>query len=365
MRRDWPLIVAWPAIGLLSLIVAAFARMLAGRDIVSLGLLWSTLSWGEWALLVPFIMLATRRFPLRGERFVQHLAVHFAAALAVWLLHSVMVYLTTFAIYGRFTPEGLTLRQDVTWRLPVWLLYDVLVYLTTAAATAAIDFHRLLASKSSRQAQLQTRVAEAELELMQMQAQPEFILRTLAAARAYAVTEPRRCESLVSRLADVLRSSLDGLGSERASVDAELRHVRSWLGVDALRTNRRIELNIECDGDASEREIPRYLISGLVSSAVGSLPEDRAIAVTIEVVAIGDLFALRLRLEGEGISEAATSAIQRAEQRVMLYSTEEWSVQVEERSHAVIDVTFDQVRPSEEPMQAAGDTFEGGLFARA
>lgn len=365
LRRDWPLIVAWPAIGVLSLLIGGVARMLAGRDVAWLRLLWSTISWGEWALIVPLIIVVTRRFPIRRGH-TSHVAVHVAATLGVWLLHSSMVYLATWAIYGSLVPiEGITFRQDLTFRLPVWLLYDVLVYLTTSAATAAVDLHRNLAARSSRQAQLQARVAEAELELMQMQAQPEFILATLAAARTLATTEPRRCESLVARLADVLRSTLEGLGSERTPVEAELRHARSWLAVDALRTGRAIDVSVDCDAGALAREIPRHLISELISSVVSASPDGRRLAVGIEAAEIGDLFALRLRIEGAGMSPAAGDALQRAGKRLSLCAPDRWSMEVEEESDSVLAVTFDQMRAEEDAPVDAGLTHEGGKFARA
>ncbi len=118
-----------------------------------------------------------------------------------------------------------------------------------------------------RSLQMQHLVSQAELKALQAQINPHFLfnsLNTLYGTIDRANADARR---LVLDLADVFRYLL---ASERTFIELEeeLKIVRSYLEIEAMRLGPKLRTEIDIDGAALHSAIPLLSIQPLVENAV-------------------------------------------------------------------------------------------------
>jgi two-component system LytT family sensor kinase len=147
---------------------------------------------------------------------------------------------------------------------------------------------------------MQNLVSQAELKALQAQINPHFLfnaLNTLYGTIDRANAEARR---LVLNLADVYRYLLR---SERAlvTVEEELRIVRAYLEIEALRLGAKLRAEVDADPAALLVKIPLLTIQPLVENAVkhGVAPRMEAGFVCLKIRANGEAVSVEISNSGE------------------------------------------------------------------
>jgi hypothetical protein len=118
-----------------------------------------------------------------------------------------------------------------------------------------------------RSAQMRTLMTQAELRALQAQINPHFLFNSLNTLYGTIGRENAEARRLVLNLADVFRYFLQ---SDRTfiPVEEELRIVRSYLEIEALRLGPRLRTGIEVDETVLKASIPALSIQPLVENAV-------------------------------------------------------------------------------------------------
>jgi two-component system LytT family sensor kinase len=192
--------------------------------------LWANLSnVAVWVVLTPVAIWLARRFRLSGENLGQRLTIHLAGALAVTAVH-MFAFDRIAAASGH--PEMSPMKAIIGWG--VW---DVAAYFTIVAFTHLGDFAAWYRERAVEGARLRAEVARARVQLLRLQLQPRLLLSSLEALSALAATDPERCDRMITRLGDLLRSMLARAGrptsarEELAFADA-LRELERAVLVD-------------------------------------------------------------------------------------------------------------------------------------
>lgn len=341
--RDWPVIVAWPVIGLLTLVLTATAVMLAGRPVPWERLASNIVPWTLWVLLVPVMMWITRRWSVGVSTPARLIAAHGSGFLSMFVIHSLMLYGWRWMSHGPLViPPGATLREDLSIRIPTWLLYDVLVYITTMAATSTLDLHRQLRVRATHQAELEQRVAEAELDLMRLQVQPSFILRALRSARELLGDDPRRTERIIARLSDVLRASLEMLESDRTRLSDEVALIRNLVALETLRTGRRVDLLIDVDTESGNEEIPPLVVGEMVATMLHDSPGDVPVTIELNAATTGGLFALNVQISSDSCTTTLAPVTRAINERLRAGLLEGWSGQIHDEGEGIVTLSLDR-----------------------
>jgi sensor histidine kinase YesM len=118
------------------------------------------------------------------------------------------------------------------------------------------------------QLSLAASVKEAELRALKSQVNPHFLFNSLNSLRALIDEDAPRAREAVTRLANMLRYSLQSGQLETVSLDEELRTVEDYLALEQIRHEGRLRVRWAVTEDARAQSMPPMLLQTLVENAV-------------------------------------------------------------------------------------------------
>jgi sensor histidine kinase YesM len=118
------------------------------------------------------------------------------------------------------------------------------------------------------QLRLAANVKEAELRALKSQVNPHFLFNSLNSLRALIDEDAPRAREAVTRLANILRYSLQSGQLETVLLKDELRAVEDYLALEQIRHEERLMVHWEIADQARDQPIPPMLLQTLVENAV-------------------------------------------------------------------------------------------------
>ncbi|WP_229411206.1 MULTISPECIES: sensor histidine kinase [unclassified Massilia] len=191
--------------------------------------------------------------------------------LAVPLLF--LVHLLSAAIYGIGSYWLLSTMLD-TARPLSWYIWPVLYSMMTYVVIAAIFQTVRMGHARQRQAiaiqQAHTLLVASELNALRNKLNPHFLFNTLHSIIALTRRNPEAAETALFQFSDMLRYVLDTekSGSDRVTLEDELRFVRDYLELESLRLGPRLKIEWEIDADAAGLPLPALSLQPLVENSI-------------------------------------------------------------------------------------------------
>lgn len=118
------------------------------------------------------------------------------------------------------------------------------------------------------QFRLATSVKEAELRALKSQINPHFLFNSLNSLRALIDEDAPRARESVTRLANLLRYSLQSGQLETVTLEEEIRIVEDYLALELIRHENRLRIRWMVTDEARTRSVPPMLLQTLVENAV-------------------------------------------------------------------------------------------------
>jgi hypothetical protein len=135
-------------------------------------------------------------------------------------------------------------------------------------------------SRRAREAELRLREAqlsarEAQFQMLSSQVNPHFVFNALNSARELIVEDGPRAQAMVTQLAELLRYTLASEPTSKITLEEEGGIVRSYLAIQAIRFEGRLDATVAITEQAGRCLIPRFLLLPLVENAVKHGSRDR------------------------------------------------------------------------------------------
>ncbi|MEO6992515.1 MAG: histidine kinase [Lacunisphaera sp.] len=118
------------------------------------------------------------------------------------------------------------------------------------------------------QLRLVANVKEAELRALKSQVNPHFLFNSLNSLRALIDEDAPRAREAVTRLANILRYSLQSGQVETVSLKDELNAVQDYLALEQIRHEERLLVRWDVAEEARLQPVPPMLLQTLVENAV-------------------------------------------------------------------------------------------------
>lgn len=118
------------------------------------------------------------------------------------------------------------------------------------------------------QLQLAASAKEAELRALKSQVNPHFLFNSLNSLRALIDEDAPRAREAVTRLANMLRYSLQSGQQETVTLSDEIRIVEDYLALELIRHEDRLRVRWQVDDAARPLPVPPMLLQTLVENAV-------------------------------------------------------------------------------------------------
>ncbi len=155
-------------------------------------------------------------------------------------------------------------------------------------------------------------VKEAELRALKSQVNPHFLFNSLNSLRALIDEDAPRARESVTRLANMLRYSLQSGQLETVAFDEELRIVEDYLALEQIRHESRLRVRWDLDREGELRLVPMppMLLQTLVENAVkyGISPRREGGEIVIAARIEGEALHLSVTNPGDLAAPASASA---------------------------------------------------------
>ena len=279
----WILIVWWGVAALASVGHLVFFNLVDGD-----GFTW----WGPifvqfvictaWALVTPLTFRIARGLgdDVRPAR---------VARVIVWgLLLSAAMSTSRALLHGFEHRAGIVCSASFT-RIADYMTLDLPLFAAVLAAGLA---HRYLLQREAQQARaaaIEIQLAESRLHALQMQLNPHFLFNTLNTISALVESDPAATRTVVARLSELLRRTLDVAHEPEIRLADELQFIRGYLEIMKHRFSDRLTTSFAIDDGLDDALVPAFVLQPLVENAIEH-----------GIGRIRGLGALELRIERSG-----------------------------------------------------------------
>lgn len=119
-----------------------------------------------------------------------------------------------------------------------------------------------------RENQLLLSLREAQLRALESQINPHFLFNCLNSIRALVEIEPARAQDMLTKLSNVLRSSLRHDDHHTALLSDEIEVVRDYLALETVRFGDRLSATVRLEEAAAAVPVPPMMVQTLVENAI-------------------------------------------------------------------------------------------------
>ena len=267
--------------------------------------------WYSWALVAPGILWMARRFRFERKTWPRAVAVHLLGVLVFTAAH-VTLFTTARVVIrtqlGAIPTDWWALFQERYFGNFDW---EMMTYWALIALSNALDYHRESQERELTAAQLQTQLAEAQLEALQRQLHPHFLFNTLNTISALMHRDAQAADEMLVRLSDLLRLTLDRVGTQQVPLKDEIDFLRKYLEIEETRFGDRLEVTIDVDPDVLDAPVPNLVLQPLVENALrhGLAPKIGGGRVDVAARQVGGGLTLTVRDNGVGLSPDTLDAL--------------------------------------------------------
>jgi sensor histidine kinase YesM len=187
------------------------------------------------------------------------------AAAAVLLLSATLGTLTavvnvlvlrngSWRVWFPRTSAGITSGYAMVFAIWIWIYFSV----QDRRRRRALELKAL---------KLEVVAREATLRTLESQLNPHFLFNALNSVRALVTEDPQRAQTMITRLAELLRYTLRSSG-EVVALEDEIGAVEDYLAIERVRFEERLSVEIDLEPAARRQRVPRMLVLTLVENAV-------------------------------------------------------------------------------------------------
>jgi signal transduction histidine kinase len=181
------------------------------------------------------------------------------------------------------------------------------VFGTNVALFQLLQSRRYEASQARQLADARSAAQQAQLAALRFQLNPHFLFNTLNAISAMIVTRRNdEAEAMTDKLSSFLRASLGSDPMELVPLEQELSLIEDYLEIEAIRFGDRLEIDIDCSGDACDARVPSFLLQPLVENAIkyGVAPSRETVRISVTGRRAGNHLVVTVHDDGKAAGNA-------------------------------------------------------------
>lgn len=297
-ERRWPAWILafgiWTALGLLSAVQTSVYFLRDGRAVPWTPVLIDRLAdWYTCAIFTPLFFWLVRAVPWNRYRWRAIVSQTMVVIACVPIKYFLYV-----AIVQNLIPDY---RTVVFGRILVGsFISEVMAFGAMLAVIHAVEFNRRAMEDTARAARLEASLASARLEALTAQLQPHFLFNTLHAVSALMHRDVEAADTMLARLGDLLRRTLDDRDKPELPLGEELRLLDAYLDIVRVRFDDRLTVDVQVPPDTHTALVPRFVLQPLVENALQhgiGLREGPGL-VTIRAERKGDRLSLTVTDDG-------------------------------------------------------------------
>lgn len=262
---------------------------------------WNVPQFYLWMMLAPSISWLGRRTGQSG--WLRTLAVHVPASILLAATQTSAMLAIFWPLRGSDPVKQTSLGQFFHEEFVYQFHLGLIMYWLILAVVRGLESRRHLRDEKLRSAQLQGELAQAQLQELRTQLQPHFLFNTLNAISALALADPPLARTMISRLSDLLRLSLEESSGLRVPLQRELQFLECYLAIQQIRFQDRLVVKLDIGEDLQSAMVPHLILQPLVENALhhGLLPVRGGGTLNIVIERAGADLRLLIEDDGQGM----------------------------------------------------------------
>jgi two-component system, LytTR family, sensor kinase len=312
LRRWAKYSLAWTAAGLFYITQDFMARLSRNEWIP-----WRNIVIGYMAAMyvcaafTPAILWLGRRWTVDQAHGRRPIALHLGASIAFSLVSTVLEVPLLAGLGMLPAIAGPTSFAKDLWILLPYDLHGGIIRYWAVVGLQALFRSNQEARRSEREAlelkvhssQLAEQLTSSQLSALKMQLHPHFLFNTLSAIMVLVRQgKGREAETMLSRLSDLLRHTLDDVETQEVPLWRELDFLRLYLSIEQVRFEDRLRVRIEAGPEVSDALVPHMALQPIVENAVrhGLGQSEQPVLIQVTVSRINGHLALTVTDDGPG-----------------------------------------------------------------
>ena len=259
-------------------------------------------AYAVWGGFSPLVVRIGRRFPLERGKWVRSVLVHLLAAPCVALLHSTITSLLNPWIWPDMTAKE-SFAHSMQRNFLMMGSDDIFIYFTIVCIVQGWMYYQRYRDRELRTSVLETQLAKAQLMALKVQLHPHFLFNTLNSITELMHSDVHVAERVITRLSDLLRMTLENIGTQEVSLREELDFVRGYLEIEETRFQDRLEIDYEIAPETLDARVPNLMLQPLVENAVrhGISKSSKSGLIRIKTEIQGTRLCVYIRDNGPGL----------------------------------------------------------------
>jgi len=222
-----------------------------------------------FAAFTPIVLQISLRYPIERSNWRWRSLLYCVGAIVFTGSHA-LVRMFVYPVTDTMTKQTFPIGWSLFGRLFLYGLPDICfyVYLPVVAIAHAVWYYREFRDREVRAAQLETRLAQAQLKALKSQLQPHFLFNTLHSISTLMLTNVQAADSMLVRLSDLLRMSLENNTVQETTLNREIQFVNGYLEIEKMRFGDRLIVRCHVDAETLDARVPHLLLQPLVENAI-------------------------------------------------------------------------------------------------
>jgi two-component system, LytTR family, sensor kinase len=268
--------------------------------------------WYLWAAFTPAIVWLSQHYRFERQGLFRAVALHVPAVAFFSFGHIAAmggVQWWIAAARGQAFPWW----EEVQNTALQYFDWEMMTYWAIVGLSHAVLYYRESHDRAVRASQLETKLVEAQLKALQQQLHPHFLFNTLHAISALMHRDVEAADRTLMRLSDLLRLTLENIGQQEVTLQAELEFLSKYLQIEQTRFADRLIVRFDVEPATLDTQVPHLILQPLVENAIKHGVAKKAGLGHIDIWAKrdGDKLLLEVRDDGVGLSEDALTALQK------------------------------------------------------
>jgi two-component system, LytTR family, sensor kinase len=258
-----------------------------------------------WGVFSPFIFRFSRAFRVefRSPR-IRNLGVQVPAIVLLAAVHELLLLSILWSISPRARAESPLLYAYYARHFGYGFYIDLIIASLIVLGAHALLYYDDYRAAQLEQSSLKTQLAQAQLRALKMQLHPHFLFNTLHSISSLVLEDPPKANSMIARLGDFLRLTLDHSDQQLVTLKEETEFLRCYLDIEQVRFGDRLRVTFEMDPAALSAQVPHLILQPVVENAIQHAVAPRTAQSQIDIKAAyrNGLLRLEIKDNGPGIS---------------------------------------------------------------
>src|SRR5438128_12449654 len=258
-----------------------------------------------WAILSPFIFRFSRRFPIEFRPLnLRNLLLYFPALISFAGIHQTIHLAVLWSITPRLRRQFPALIDCYRAYFAFGFYIDLIIALLIVIAVHTLLYYQSFRASELAQSSLKAQLAQAQLRALKMQLHPHFLFNTLHSISSLVLEDPPKANSMIARLGDFLRLTVDNSDQQLVTLKEETEFLRCYLEIEQVRFGDRLTVTFELEPQTLSAQVPHLILQPMVENAIqhAIAPRSARGRITIEAKRLNSLLRVAISDNGPGIS---------------------------------------------------------------